>query len=77
MESKLIDKGDWRMLEVIFEYFQSNTCQSILILFTADHGFTEEIIDEKAKKSEKPLLGGIFPGLIFQGKKISKKLFMI
>ena len=77
MESKLIDKGDWRMLEIIFDYFQSNTCQSILILFTADHGFTEEIIDEKAKKSEKPLLGGIFPGLIFQGKKISSGAMII
>lgn len=71
MDSFFIEKGNTVRFKEIFNQINSSDHQSMFVLLSADNGFDEEFIDLKLKSSNKALLGGIFPELVFNGKRAS------
>lgn len=51
-------------------YLETNKAVESILFFMADEGhFTEELLIPTLKKSTKPIIGGIFPELIFEGER--------
>ncbi|WP_044117644.1 FIST signal transduction protein [Alkaliflexus imshenetskii] len=72
-DAPLIDELKQRLLLIN----QDSEVSSILILAADGNNYDPVLIDPILRAIEKPLFGGIFPGLIFQQKKFEKGFIII
>jgi len=78
MRSIYINAHDLISLEhTIRELEQENRTKAILFLMADEEHYTEDLLGPILHEIKKPLIGGIFPELIFEGKRKKKGVLLL
>lgn len=56
---------------------KNNTVKSVLFLMADEDKYTKTILDPLLQSFNKPLIGGVFPELIYQGEHVNKGVLLI